>query len=65
MNRIRPQSLKAECSDRSARTDVLVRKEPDEEEDEEEDEGNVTDDEDEEDNGGYSERYTVCVSGER
>jgi hypothetical protein len=49
------------CLDRSARSDALLRNEPDEEEDDEEDEGNVTDDEgddDEEDDGGYSVR--VC-----
>ena len=60
MSRIRPQCLDADCSDRSARSDVL-REEPDEEEEDEEDEGNVTDDEgddDEEDDGGYSVR--VC-----
>ena len=64
MNRIRPQSLKAECSDRSARADVLLRREPDEEEDEEEEEGNGTGDEgddDEEDDGGYSVQvYRLC-----
>ena len=57
MTRIRPKCLDADCSDRSARSDVLLREEPDEEEDDEEDEGNVTDDEgddDEEDDGGYS-----------
>jgi hypothetical protein len=61
MSRIRPQCLDADCSDRSARSDLLLREEPDEEEDDEEDEGNVTDDEgddDEEDDGGYSVR--VC-----
>jgi hypothetical protein len=59
MSRIRPQRLDADCSDRSARSDVLL--EPDEEEDDEEDEGNVMDDEgddDEEDGGGYS--VQVC-----
>ena len=61
MSRIRAQSLDADCSDFSARSDVLLREEPDEEEDDEEDEGNVTDDEgddDEEDDGGYS--VQVC-----
>jgi len=64
MSRIRPQCLDSDCSDRSARCDVLLREEPDEEEDDEEDEGNVTDDEgddDEEDDGGYSVRaFPVC-----
>ena len=64
MSRIRPPCLDADCSDRSARSDVLLQEEPDEEEDEEEDEGNVTndeDDEDDEDNGGYSVRvYRLC-----
>jgi hypothetical protein len=68
MSRIRPQCLDADCSDRSARSDVLLREEPDEEDDEEEDEGNVTDDEgddDEEDDRAYSVRaYPVCRSGE-
>jgi len=63
MCRIRSQCLDAEYSDRSARSDVLLREEPDEEEDDEEDEGNVTDDEgddddDEEYDGGYS--VQVC-----
>jgi hypothetical protein len=61
MSRIRPQCLDADCSDRSARSDVLRREEPDEEEDDEKDEGNVTDDEgddEDEDDGGYSVR--VC-----
>ena len=60
MSRIRPQCL-ADCEDRSARSDVLLREEPNEEEDDEDDEGTVTDDEDaddEEDDGGYSVR--VC-----
>ena len=56
MSRIFPQCLDANPSDRSARSDVLLRQEPDEEEDDEEDEGNVTDDE--EDDGGYS--VQVC-----
>jgi hypothetical protein len=59
MTRIPPQCLDSDCSDRSARSDVLLREESDEEE--AEDEGNVTDDEgddDEEDDGGYSVR--VC-----
>jgi hypothetical protein len=61
MSRIFPQCLDANPSDRSARSDVLLRQEPDEEEDDEEDEGNVTDDEgddDEEDDGGCS--VQVC-----
>ena len=61
MSRIRPPCLDADCSDRPARAELLLREEPDEEEDEEGDEGNVTDDEgddDEEDDGGYSVR--VC-----
>jgi hypothetical protein len=65
MSRIRPQSLEADCSDRRARSDVLLREEPDEDEDDEEDEGNVTDDEgddEEEDGGGYSVR--VCRLGQ-
>ena len=45
MCRIRSQCLDAEYSDRSARSDVLLREEPDEEEDDEDDEGNVRDDE--------------------
>ena len=64
MSRIRPQCLDADCSDRSARSDVLLREEPDKEEDDEEDKGNVTDDEgddDEEDDEGYSVRaFPVC-----
>jgi hypothetical protein len=64
MSRICPQCLDSDCSDRSARSDVLLREEPDEEEDDEEDNGNVTDDEgddDEEDDGGYSVRaFPVC-----
>ncbi len=64
MSRIRPQCPDADCSDRSARSDVLLREERDEEEDDEEDKGNVTDDEgddDEEDDGGYSVRaFPVC-----
>ena len=63
MSRIRPRRLDADGSDRSARSDILLRQEPDEEEeeDDEEDEGNVTDDEgddEEEDGGGYS--MQVC-----
>jgi hypothetical protein len=58
------EGLNADRSDRSARSDVLLREEPDEEEDDEEDEGNVTDDEgddDEGDDGGYSVRaFPVC-----
>ena len=63
MSRTRPQCLHADCSDRSAQSDLLLREEPDVEEDDEEDEGNVTEDEgddDEEDDGGYSVR--VCRS---
>jgi len=58
MSRIRPECLDADCSDRSAQADVLLREEPDEEEDDEEDEGNVTDDEadnEKDDDEGYSE----------
>jgi hypothetical protein len=61
MNRIRPHGRDADCSDRSARADILLREEPYEEEDDEEDEGNITPDggdDDEEDEGGYSVR--VC-----
>jgi hypothetical protein len=64
MSRIRPQCLDADCSGRSARSDVLLREEPDEEEDDEEEERNVTDDEgddDEEDDGSYSVRvWRLC-----
>jgi len=61
MTRIRPQCRDADSSDRSARSDILLREEPYEEEDDEEDEGDVThdegdDDDDEEDGGGYSVR---------
>jgi hypothetical protein len=57
MSKIRPQCLDADCSDRSARSEVLLQEEPDEEEDEEEDEGDrKEDDEDEDDtHDGYSE----------
>ena len=56
MSRIRPQCPDADCSGRSARSDVLLREEPDEEEDEEEDEGDrKEDDEDEDTDDGYSE----------
>lgn len=56
MSRIRPQCLDADCSDRSARSDVLLREEPDEDEDEEEDEGDrKEEDEDEDTDDGYSE----------
>ena len=54
MSRICPPCLDADCSDRSAQADALLREEPDEEEDEDEgdreedDEGQDTDD-------GYSE----------
>jgi hypothetical protein len=65
MTRIRLQCRDADGSERSARTDILLREVPDEEEeeeeDDEEDEGNITHDEDddeEEDGGGYSVR--VC-----
>jgi hypothetical protein len=51
MSRIRPQRLDADCSDRPARSDALLREEPDEETD---DEG----DDDEEDGGGDS--VQVC-----
>jgi hypothetical protein len=52
-----PQCLDADCSDRSARSDVFLREEPDEEEDDEEDEGNSQEDDDDDDEGddGYSE----------
>lgn len=53
MSRIHPQCLNADCSDRSARSNVLLRQEPDEEEDEEEDEGDGK--EDDEGDDGYSE----------
>jgi hypothetical protein len=52
MSRLRPQNLDAECSDRSARADVLLREEPDEEEDEEEEQD---EDNEEDDDEGYSE----------
>jgi len=60
MNRVRPESLDADPSDRSVAGDVLLRKEPDEEEDEEEDEGENDDDDDKNDDDyenddGYSE----------
>ena len=56
MSRTRPQCLNADCSDRSARSDFLLREEPDEEEDEEEDEGDrKEDDEDGNTDDGYSE----------
>jgi len=56
MSRIRPPCFDADCSDRSARSDVLLRQEHDEEEDEEEDEDDrEEDDEDEDIDDGYSE----------
>jgi hypothetical protein len=56
MSRIRSQCLDADCSDRSARSDGLLRQEHGEEEDEEEDEGDrKEDDEDEDTDDGYSE----------
>jgi hypothetical protein len=56
MSRTRPQCLNADCSDRSARSDFLLREKPDEEEDEEEDEGDrKEDDEDGNTDDGYSE----------
>lgn len=58
MSRTRPQRFDADYSDRSARTDVLLREEPDEEEDddEDEDEGDrKEDDGDEDTDDGYSE----------
>jgi hypothetical protein len=59
MSRIRPQCLDADCSDRSARSDVLLREEPDEEEDE----GDRNDDDEDEDaDDGYSEERAVFVS---
>jgi len=39
MSRIRPRRLDADGSDRSARSDVLLREEPDEEEDDDEQDG--------------------------
>ena len=59
MTRIRPQCGDADGSDRSARSDIFLREEPDEEEDEEEEDEDVTHDEgddEEEDDGGYSVR---------
>jgi hypothetical protein len=56
MSRIRPQCLDANCSDRSARSDDLLREEPDEEEDDEEGEGDRNEhNEDEDTDDGYSE----------
>jgi len=56
MSRIRPHRLDPDCSDRSARSDVLHRQEPDEEEDDEEDKGDRKEDDDDGDNDdGYSE----------
>ena len=56
MSRIFPQCLGANPSGRSARSDVLLREEPDEEEDEEEDENDGKEDDDDNDEGdGYSE----------
>ena len=57
MTRIEPQWLDADCSDRSARSDVLLREEPDEEEDDEENEGGgkEEDEDDDEEDAGYSE----------
>ena len=57
MSKILPQRFDAECSDRLARADLLLRDEPDEDEEEDEDEGDITNDEDnddKEDGGGYS-----------
>ena len=54
MNRIRPENLDPESSDRSVAADVLFfREEPDEEEDDEEDEQDGDNEED--DDEGYSE----------
>ena len=67
MIRIRPLCFDLDCSDRSARADVLLREEADEEEDEEEDEGNITGekgDDDVEDDGGYSVRVYPLCNGE-
>jgi hypothetical protein len=63
MSRIRQECLAADCSDRSARGDVLLREEPDEEEEDEEEDKRKDDerDDDEEDNGGYSVQvYGLC-----
>jgi hypothetical protein len=54
MSRIYSQCLDADCSVRSARSDVLLREEPDEEEDEEEDHRKEDDDDGDNDEG-YSE----------
>ena len=57
--------LDPDCPDRSARSDVLLREEPDE--DDEEDEENVTGDEgdDDEEMGEATRcRCAVCVGGE-
>ena len=55
MSKIFPQCLDADCSDRSARSGVLFREEPDEEEDEEEDNRKEKDDDDDDNDEGYSE----------
>ena len=54
MSRIFPQCLDANPSDRSARSDVLLRQEPDEEE-EEDDDRKEEDDDDDDEGDGYSE----------
>ena len=55
MSRIFPQGLDASLSDRSAKSDVLLRQEPEEEEDEEDEGDHREDDEDEDRDDGYSE----------
>jgi hypothetical protein len=55
MSRIFPQCLDASLSDRSAKSDVLLRQEPEEEEDEEDEGDHREDDEDEDRDDGYSE----------
>jgi hypothetical protein len=58
MNRIHPERLDSDTSDRSLAADVLFREEPDEEDDEddEEDEEDEKDEDNEEDDDeGYSE----------
>jgi hypothetical protein len=57
MDRIRPEFLDPDPSDRLVAADVLLREEPEEEEDEDEDEGADKDDagDDDEEDEGYSE----------
>ena len=67
MSRIFPQCLGANPSGRSARSDVLLREEPNEEEDEEEDDPKE-DDEDEDTDDGYSSEvplFSQWVKNER